>query len=384
MSKDYYVILTGGKNNAGDFLIKYRAFKLFETLRADRNIIDYNEWEAIDDEKLKVINSSKALILLGGPGVLPYMYPNIYPLRENLEDIKVPIVMMGLGWKDAQGDWINTYKIKFSEKTKQLLNKINNSGYFSSVRDYHTLNTLQINGYKNILMTGCPAYYDLDFIDKGFEPPKNIKRVAFSLGVSFVQSAVMEQQMKEVILILKDKFRKEQFQVVFHHSISKEKLNTAYKNSSDKHFLKHSEFTNWLEMNSVEYVDISGSANNLIKYYSNIDLHIGYRVHAHIFMNSISKYSVLISEDGRAKAVRDVIQGLVINGYVGRRDRFMDRVIHKIISRYDRFLVNEYLINELVNNLEYEEKIYFNRIKNSRKSIDNNFNIMKQFIKQLP
>lgn len=40
--KDYYVILTGSKNNAGDFLIKCRAKneKLFAALRPDRDIVD--------------------------------------------------------------------------------------------------------------------------------------------------------------------------------------------------------------------------------------------------------------------------------------------------------------------------------------------------------
>ena len=40
--KDQYVILTGSKNNAGDYLIKYRAKQLFANLRPDRKIIDIN------------------------------------------------------------------------------------------------------------------------------------------------------------------------------------------------------------------------------------------------------------------------------------------------------------------------------------------------------
>ena len=50
-----------------------------------------------------------------------------------------------------------------------------------------------------------------------------------------------------------------------------------------------------------------------MNYYSKVDLHIGYRVHAHIFMNSIAKKSILISEDGRAKGVKGVIGGIVWN-----------------------------------------------------------------------
>ncbi len=383
MNKGYYVTMTGGKNNAGDFLIKHRAFKLFETLRPDRNIIDYNEWEPIDDKKLKVINGSKALILLGGPGVLPHMYPNIYPLRENLDDIKVPIIMMGLGWKDVQGDWVNTYKIKFSEKTKQLLNKINNSGYFSSVRDYHTLNALQINGYKNILMTGCPAYYDLDFVEKGFDAPTEIKKVAFSLGVSFIQSAVMEQQVKDIILNLSEKFSQEQFQVVFHHSISKEKLKAAYKNSTDRFFLKHNAFVDWLKENSIEYEDISGSAQSLIYYYSNIDLHIGYRVHAHIFMNSIAKASILLSEDGRGKGVRCAIGGTVLDAYHGYKNSLISKISSRLFA-YDRFVANPYLGDEILRLIEHEKRTGFSRMKGARQVIDVNFKTMERFIAQLP
>lgn len=41
---DYYVILTGSKNNAGNFLIKHRAKKLFTALRNDRKLVDLDAW----------------------------------------------------------------------------------------------------------------------------------------------------------------------------------------------------------------------------------------------------------------------------------------------------------------------------------------------------
>lgn len=79
-----YTILTGSKNNAGDFLIKYRAKQLFKELRPDRDIIDFNAWEEFDKEKLKIVNESKALILLGGPSLQKLMRPNIYKMTKNL------------------------------------------------------------------------------------------------------------------------------------------------------------------------------------------------------------------------------------------------------------------------------------------------------------
>ena len=75
--KNQYVTLTGSKNNAGDFLIKFRAKKLFKELRPDREIIDFNGWEKFDDEKLKVVNESKALLLVGDPALIKGMRERI-------------------------------------------------------------------------------------------------------------------------------------------------------------------------------------------------------------------------------------------------------------------------------------------------------------------
>ena len=58
-----YVLLTGSKNNAGDFLIKDRAKDLFSLLKPSVKLIDYDAWEILDESKLKEINNSKALIL---------------------------------------------------------------------------------------------------------------------------------------------------------------------------------------------------------------------------------------------------------------------------------------------------------------------------------
>lgn len=380
--KNQYTILTGSKNNAGDFLIKYRAKQLFRTLRPDREIIDLNGWEEFDDEKLKTVNESQALILLGGPALIKNMRSKIYKMTENLDDIKVPIISMGIGWHSVSGNWIDTYKYPLNENDIKLLERINNSGYLSSVRDYHTLNAIRFKGFDNFIMTGCPAYYNLDDINKEVKIP-TINKVAFSLGVSFVESLSMEKLIKDNILKTKELFKDKDFEVIFHHSLDKDKFLSTH-GSTTKHNNKHREFANWLELQNIQYTDISGSAENLINYYSNVDLHIGYRVHAHIFMNSITKFSILISEDGRAKGTKDVIGGIVLDGYTSFKKSFLSKVLNKLFSRFDRYSSNNYLTKELIDNINYEKNIDYIRIKNSRNQIDNNFNIMKNFLEQLP
>lgn len=381
--KDQYVVLTGSKNNAGDYLIKHRAKNILKELRQDRKIIDYNAWEKFDNKRLEEINASKALILLGGPALQSHMRPKIYPMVDDLNDIKAPVIMMGVGWKSINGEWRDTYGYTLSEESIELLRKINDSGYQSSVRDYHTLNVLQFMGCDNFVMTGCPAYYDIPSIGKSFEVPIKIERVAFSLGVSFIKSVSMERLMKENILRCKEYFSDKHFEVVFHHSLDKEAFLSTH-NATLKHVNKHMEFSSWLESEGVKYIDISGSAESLMNYYSNIDLHVGYRFHAHVFMNSISKPSIVIAEDGRAKASRNVIGGIVLDGYSRYSDNFLSKVLSKIFVKYDRYEPNNHLTKELVSNVSYEESVKYCRMRSSRSMIDNNYNVMKYFAEQLP
>ena len=377
-----YTVLTGSKNNAGDFLIKYRAKQLFKDLRPNRKIIDFNSWEEFDSEKLNTVNKSKALILLGGPSLQKNMRPDIYKMTKNIDDIRVPIITMGIGWKSLPGNWEDTYNYPLSSESIELLDRINNSGYLSSVRDYHTLNSIRFKGFDNFLMTGCPAYYDFEYIGKEIEKPQ-IDKVAFSLGVAFIHSPSMEKLMKENILECKKEFEEKEFEVVFHHSLDRDKFLSTH-GTTVAHNEKHRKFAKWLKEHKINYVDISGSAENLIDYYSEVDLHIGYRVHAHLFMSSISRFSILISEDGRAKGVKGVIGGIVLEGFTKLKNSFIFKVLNRLFKNYDKFEANEHLTKEIISNVVYEKKIDFVRIKNSKKQIDSNFEVMKQFLKQLP
>lgn len=380
---DYYVILTGSKNNAGDYLIKHRAKKLFAELRPDRDIVDMNAWEPFDKEKLEVVNNSKALILMGGPALQKNMYPGIYKLTDNLDDIEVPIVLMGVGWKSPKGEWVNTYKYPLTDSSKKLLNRIKYDGLKSSVRDFHTLNTLAFHGVKDVLMTGCPAYYDLESINKPFEFPTEIKKVAFSLGVAFIRSASMEKQIKSQIIRLKERFKDAKFEVVFHHSLNQDVL-VSSGSADSYHNVRHTQLANWLKSREIHFVDISGSAENLINYYTDVDLHIGYRVHAHIFMNSLKKLSLLLSEDGRAKGSRSVINGMVIDGYHDVRENIFLKIFNRLKLGVDRYKSNTEALPDMINMLDYEFMTKGHRSNTSSSLIRVNFEYMKAFLSQLP
>lgn len=377
----YYVILTGSKNNAGDYLIKYRAIELLNSLRPDRKIIDYDGWVKFDKKKLEVINQSKALILMGGPALQENMFPGIYPLVDDLNEIKAPICMMGLGWKSLKGDWASSQNYRLSKSTSLLLKRIQKDNLNNSVRDYHTANILRRNGLQKTLMTGCPATYDQNFFNIKVDDTKNIKKIGFSLGVSFLVSKEMNRQMKEIILELRNYFNSSKFEVVFHHSTKENFLKTH--NSTKKHLDGHLDFINWLKSKDISYIDISGSAENLINYYKSCDLHIGYRVHAHIFMNSISKPSILIAEDGRGKALRNVFGGAVVDGYNNAREGVISKIFRKLRIN-SGMLVDKRISEEVLGMLDYEFSNGLPEISSARGKINNNFKVMEKFVKQLP
>lgn len=381
--KDYYVILTGSKNNAGDFLIKYRAKKLFAALRPDRDIVDLDAWKPFDAATLKLVNNAKALILMGGPALQAHMYPGIYALTPDLEDITVPITTMGIGWKSISGNWQDSYDYPLSASSLQLLKRAAGSGLLFSVRDFHTQNALAFKGFDNVLMTGCPAYYDLDSIGKGFQLPEKLRKVAFSLGVSFIESSSMKREMKSQILRLKEYFRDAEFEVVFHHGLSPEAFLNVHKDGQE-HNRRHREFAEWLDSRRIAYVDISGSAENLINYYSSVDLHVGYRVHAHIFMSSFSKPSVLVAEDGRGKAVERVIGGAVLAGFNEYKTSLLAKLMSRFLPGFDRYASNRHVASEVQAVWQYEVLSGAQRFSGARLMIDRNYEVMAGFIERLP
>jgi hypothetical protein len=384
-NKPYYVILTGSKNNAGDFLIKFRAKQLFSRIRPDRDLVDINAWEDRTNDHLELFNDASAIILMGGPALKPNMHPDIYKVLGNIDDITTPIVTMAIGWRAFPGDWSQTHNYKFSQASFKLLKRINDSGFISSVRDYHSLNILINQGLSAFRMTGCAALYDFNYLNNKYDDKQEINKIGFSLGVSFVNSIHHERNFKKLITELQKKFSDKDFFVAFHHSLDDSAFSQSYKKRS--FFLKrHLTFVKWLSDNKIQYRDISGSAENLMKFYNEMDLHIGYRVHAHIYMSSVNKPSVLIAEDGRGKALKQVLNGLILDSETHSMvsAKILNRISNTLKSPIKTYNTNNKLTEDVISNLDNEFQSGFSRIKRSRLMIDDNFKQMENFLLQLP
>ena len=158
-----YLLLNRAKKNLGDFLILTRAQQLLDKyLKSEYEM--KTGWQPLHN--IANLNDYEGIIIYGGPAIQRDLYPNVYPLLPSLDEIKIPIYAFGVGWSSLPGDEIDKQNYKLTHQTSKLLEKINQNGPIGC-RDLLTVELLQYHGHEAIL-TGCPAWYDLKYIDKKF------------------------------------------------------------------------------------------------------------------------------------------------------------------------------------------------------------------------
>lgn len=286
MSRDRYILLHGAIKNVGDFLIFERARALIQAYRSPGEMIELPRWQSLVPH-LDLVNRSTAVILCGGPGYAHNFYPDIFPLTPDLAQLKVPVVPLGLGWAGKPG---SPNEFQFSPSSEAALQEIHNRIPCSSARDVLTEQILHRAGFHNVVMTGCPAWYHLPTVQMDFQPLATIKRVVVTTPASpqyFIQA-------RGVIDLVSRRFPKSKAYLVFHRGILPDKNKTLRKSILEMGLAIYG------KMRGFQVLDASYSARK-IDFYAECDLHIGYRVHAHINFLSFRRPSILIQEDGRGQ-----------------------------------------------------------------------------------
>jgi hypothetical protein len=147
------------------------------------------------------------------------------------------------------------------------------------------LNRLDLN---NVSMTGCPAWYDLDNLERDYEFKADAKNITFSLP------AKPQPDTFKIIAGLSKQYPKAQKVLAMHHGWRPAK--TPHGNAMLRWHVKVFDYATALGWR----VDsIADGLEKFKKLYDVTDLHVGYRVHAHIYSLSQQSASILINEDTR-------------------------------------------------------------------------------------
>lgn len=365
------------QKNVGDFLITGRAIELLEHIAPEYEYVLHPHWEKIED--IEFINNSEGIIILGGPGFQMNMYPGVYKLTDSLRDIKVPIHTLGTGWKGVPGDKTTERLYHFTNSAQQMLDTMNDTTAGMSCRDYQTKRALINNGYNNVTMTGCPVWYDIESLGKKFTAPKEIKRVVYTPA----QDETFSEQSIEVLGFLINKYKNAEIIVSFHRGIG---VVDEFTPKSDAENTK--KLADKAEKMGAKVVDVSYNRAKL-DFYDDCDLHVGYRVHAHIYFLSKRMPSILLHEDGRGNGVSEALESPGVNAYkLSRLYSNIFRIFNKnkgVLSIYRKFAfkVNGNINNDMeriINNIENTNYQVFDKVS---RHIDKQYHVMEDFIKKI-
>lgn len=232
------------------------------------------------------------------------------------------------------------YIYKYSKKVIDDLKFIENAGGTFSVRDYITEAVLRNNGLSNIYMTGCSAWYAIEYANKIYTAPTSIKKIVISdPGVTKVKNfhEKQYQQLVSVVFYIISKFPNAHIKYTFNGGI--------YTKYSRDFNLRVAQF---LKALNIEYYDISGSMKGF-EIYDDCDLHIGYRVHSHIYCLSKCISTILIEEDARGAGVNEALG--------------LPRIKNYSMKQEEKFIPNPYLLQQLDLYIDELEREKYSRIK---------------------
>lgn len=295
-----FLFISGAYKNAGDFLIEKRCECLFKQIDPDC-VIEKSMSNISLDNKLEYVNSFDWIVIPGGPGYIYDYYPAHIKLTSCLDDIKTKIMAVGLGWYGADTTQHTISNYTFSRETQKLLLRISNDCGFLGCRDNYSVQVLKNNGFEKAIMTGCPAWYDLERVNE-VSLRKDIdfhfKKICVSDPAELFENA---EQCVRIVEYLRKAFPSSEICFVFHRGIEKDMYTSSFNAKIAQRLKKR-----LCEIDNVTIQNIAFGEDGFAVY-NDADLHIGYRVHAHIYNLSKRNISVLIEEDGRGAGVNEAL-----------------------------------------------------------------------------
>lgn len=277
------VVLHGAKKNVGDFLIRHRGVALLKHLVPDHDLVLHERWRPLPDD---LAAEARSIVICGGPGLSANFYPHVYRLVPDLRKLEKPVLPIALGWRGEPMSGAEDFR--FLPESKDALEVIHSRISWSTVRDDLSLGIMGRNGIDNVRRSGCVAWYHLPSLGRPLHRPHEIRHLVFTPPAQpkfFMESL-------RILVALKRRFPKAARICSFHRGLKADEYTRGREANASRLLARAAQ---WL---GFEVIDASFDLS-AIEFYESADLHVGYRVHAHLYFLSVRRPSLLISEDGR-------------------------------------------------------------------------------------
>jgi hypothetical protein len=364
-------LLSGAIKNAGDYLIIERCKNLLTSIYPNCIITQFERLFSLENS-LDDINKYDILIFGGGPGYIPNLYPAHMPLVSDLNRIKVPMFVLGMGWFGEDGRSETLYNYSLTGATLDLFKRVERDTKFLGCRDWFSVNVLRNSGISGGYMTGCPAWYDLNYVNQTKvirDPAQGLKKICISDPASLENFDLALQVAKYIHGNLPNTHIK----FIFHRGDKTDQLTHVSAGN------KMQELRTGLEELGIECKNIAYGSEGFHEY-DDCDLHIGFRVHAHIYNLSIRNISILIEEDGRGAGVNSALglDNILAYEYGINSKSSGTSLISNVGHNPNQFLI--YQLDDYINNLWNSN---FLKINNAFNSMNYYYNQMTEHIKSI-
>lgn len=266
-----------GSKNIGDKLIEQSTKKLLREVLAisDFDII----WREDIKDNVNVINQS-SLMVYACLAVRNNMFPRVYNLPDELSAIKTPVIIISSGTSLAPSE-IESCELgsdaQYDQFTIEKLREIGSKALGFSCRGEITFNVLKRLSISNLEMTGDVAFWEPRFDNLKFKQKSAVKKIAVSTP-HYPQ--LYSDHFFKFLSYLRKKFPGSEIHIILHG------------------------ITDWINHDQVRDLnctihEIYESDVRSLDIYLDMDVHIGYRVHAHVSALKRRIPSYLFAIDGR-------------------------------------------------------------------------------------
>lgn len=305
--KRYLIVSTypeHGSKNIGDYLITQSLVKAVKQVKGEEVSFDV----VFREEKWAVVEP----LLEGCAGVLfaclairDNMAEKEYPFLAKVLALNIPVSVIAAGTAvNLAGSKI---ALNFTQQTRVLLEALDKQACVFTTRDYLTQTICRRLGLRNARFSG-----DIAFFNGSSEPRFDVNRAIRRIAVSDPHHHnIFKDSFCVVIRGIKQLFPEAEIVVALHG------VNPGVEETAKEL--------------SVPFKRIYENRENGLDFYNDVDLHVGFRVHAHVSALGRRKLSYLIEQDGRGAGY-----GLTINGRVSTPSfhrpsaTIMDRLRRKI------------------------------------------------------
>jgi len=302
-----FLVLHRALRNAGDFLIRRRAIELIRAARPAAELVEGQAWRPLEEQfTAPGLERFDAIVICGGPGFQPRMHPGIYPLMP-LDRMRAPLFLLSMGsfFFPADRDSIASHRL--DRETVAFLRWVSRRVPMISTRDQLSADLLEREGIDGATMTGDVAWYasatemrplPTRIEHVAFTPPAN--PLFFRDGIALLHTVRRYAPAADLT-------------VVFHRN-------------------RQEPFEQAARALGAETVDISGSVEGF-RHYDTTSLHIGYRLHAHLYCLSTGGVSYLVAEDSRGVGALQTLGNLGVDPFRKRPAPTMLRRVWSAMPR---------------------------------------------------